>query len=315
MTDFDPLDHTVDFARGQLHLWCRAVRLQAERVLQGERRLDSQVDALLLLVALRQASRAADLIAEESDDEATSAAVRSALHAFDERVPDVKDLRDVVEHFDDYMRGLGNLSHPRTSMNRRIPSSSAASQFPIFYSWSGERYILHVGLMSVDVGDAAEAARDLEETILGLFFTKAELDEALAAVEPFESTNPAFVGFEFFTMLVSDDAAADRIGRLRELVTPQSLVAWGNFESARREVVEYGITTEPEFLGDRIAYVKLIPGEMAGATQVAGGPLLITDGIFMSLLRGRDGTWFVHQVGPRLPAAEALPILHALGCL
>ncbi|MFF4577261.1 hypothetical protein ACFY15_02455 [Streptomyces sp. NPDC001373] len=109
-------------AIGHLMRWLTAVELQAERVCApppfanpvgdtppaSGAGLAQEADALLFASALRDFLRAADLIKWTVDGTVATSPVDKALHSFELAVPNLKDIRDVLEHFDAYEKGQGD---------------------------------------------------------------------------------------------------------------------------------------------------------------------------------------------------------------
>lgn len=100
-----------EIARGvafdEVEIWRLAVELQQQRIITGNRDLKdllgptpSHVDLRLYAVALRNLIRAVDLSARMYPQ--CEAALRQALRRFNDAVPRARDVRDVLEHFDDY---------------------------------------------------------------------------------------------------------------------------------------------------------------------------------------------------------------------
>jgi hypothetical protein len=89
-------------------IWADAVERQAERVrtATGDQ-FDVFPDFILYAFALRCLYRSADAISKEADG-----ALEQELATFERAVPRFKDVRDVLEHFDDYDRGVGKLQRP-----------------------------------------------------------------------------------------------------------------------------------------------------------------------------------------------------------
>jgi len=103
-------------ASAHLGVWQRAVVMQADRVLDAEATpVARQTDAYLFVQALRQILRAADLMKRALVDDPRAQAVEDAIAEFNSAVPRAKDARDILDHFDDYARGIGSLSHPGRS--------------------------------------------------------------------------------------------------------------------------------------------------------------------------------------------------------
>jgi hypothetical protein len=112
-----------------------------------------QADAALMAVAVRNVLRAAEAVAALGTD----ADLDAALATFRAKLPGVKDLRDVLEHFDAYASNHGRLQR----------AGEAPGGYRVFYERPVLRYMLHVGDLVLDVDDAAEAAGDLTEVTLG----------------------------------------------------------------------------------------------------------------------------------------------------
>jgi hypothetical protein len=103
---------TVNEALARLSTWEHAVRNQANRVLSApsERHFDTsfKADGYLLVLALRNVLRAANLVRTLAPEPARPG-ISAAIAVFESRVAGAKDARDVLDHFDEYMRGRGNL--------------------------------------------------------------------------------------------------------------------------------------------------------------------------------------------------------------
>ncbi|MFJ6047861.1 hypothetical protein [Streptomyces sp. NPDC092307] len=102
--------------------WLTAVELQAERVCAPSpftnpvgatppapsAGLAQEADALLFASALRDFLRAADLIKWTVGGTPAISPVDKALNEFALAVPNLTNIRDVLEHFDAYEKGQGN---------------------------------------------------------------------------------------------------------------------------------------------------------------------------------------------------------------
>ena len=88
---------------GQVLAWWRILDQQGTRVLNGIDRDEQQRDAVLYVMSLRSFHRAVTLAAH------FSSVIREALDQFDRGFADTKTMRDVIEHFDAYLLGRGNL--------------------------------------------------------------------------------------------------------------------------------------------------------------------------------------------------------------
>jgi hypothetical protein len=146
--------------RGHLYRWTRVVMSQADRVVSAPSLDASQDEALLFALSLRQLLRTVGLAIKHVDGRKNgkqSKKIRAARAAFDEAVPDAVDVRDIIVHFDEYMRGSGRLqkglSHP--------------PEFKLFASDDGTTVRLHlIGDYGLDVRAASVAAVALANTVL-----------------------------------------------------------------------------------------------------------------------------------------------------
>ena len=107
------------------------------------------VEALLLLTAIRRLELVAARIGAHTGDEAIAA----ALVRFREDGPHAKDLRDVLEHLDEYAVGQGR--HPRTG--------AQVHWWPRIGQDVGRTFAT-IGELHVDLDAAAAAALELAHT-------------------------------------------------------------------------------------------------------------------------------------------------------
>lgn len=117
----------ADFARlveaaNEVRFRSDGMRLQAERWRTAEHELlDTDLaafEAELFAVTLHQLRRAV----EHALSVTGSHLIRSAIAAFDNAVPHMEDIRDVLTHFDAYLKGEGNLQKAH-----RLPTSLAVN--------------------------------------------------------------------------------------------------------------------------------------------------------------------------------------------
>jgi hypothetical protein len=88
-----------------LETWRRAVQLERERLLIADTGIDHHIDSYFCVIALSQLLRAAKAMEIATKD----ALLRKALEQFQVNVPDAKDPRDILSHFDAYQAGTGKL--------------------------------------------------------------------------------------------------------------------------------------------------------------------------------------------------------------
>ena len=143
--------------------WMHAVELQAKRIIGpvidlsagheayrtewNQRQLDLDY-FLIALNRLRVAVRSANETLKNAD-------ITAALRVFDTKVPDVKDLRDIAEHFDEYDREVGKLNKKNT-LTSESPS----------YGWGDSDGSINYRGKKISVVTAREAARQLHKVVL-----------------------------------------------------------------------------------------------------------------------------------------------------
>jgi hypothetical protein len=96
--------------------WNTLVSKQYVRVLEANNRVDRQLDLYLFAISVRGVLRAADLaraIAQDAGMRQRVSKIDRAKGRFDSTIPDSKQVRDVLEHFDAYRRGKGDLQNDR----------------------------------------------------------------------------------------------------------------------------------------------------------------------------------------------------------
>ena len=99
-------------AVGDALTWNAHVGRQWGRVLEAPSELDLQMDLQLLAIALRGVVRAASFarqVAQDRGDSEGHTRLENAIRSFEDAVPNGKNVRDILEHFDDYRRGRGHL--------------------------------------------------------------------------------------------------------------------------------------------------------------------------------------------------------------
>jgi hypothetical protein len=105
-----------------------AVEVERERLSEDQ----WKVDATFFIYALRDLLRYTEL-AERSAPPTAASDMRRELEKFNAAVPNLVDLRDVLEHSDAYLEMKGNLQHaPGTRERKRKPESAIDP-------WEGKR--------------------------------------------------------------------------------------------------------------------------------------------------------------------------------
>ncbi|MER6937592.1 hypothetical protein ABTX24_19340 [Nocardioides sp. NPDC127514] len=97
---------------GAANAWLEASVRQAQRVLDGTLDDGQNVEFMLFATALNNAARGAKAVLGRDHPQAA---------AFDAAVPDGKHIRDMLEHFDNYLTGTGKLQPKPTPEGVRTP--------------------------------------------------------------------------------------------------------------------------------------------------------------------------------------------------
>lgn len=145
-------------SRTYLNHWGALVDLQAERALEGGvTDLRSNLDAYQFAHVLNQLVRAADSVNRQH----LGGSADAVIDAFCAAVPHWKDVRDVIEHFDDYDLGVGHLQQ-----SGRLPKD--LPYLGAFFALRGraterEKTLFLGASLSLPIHTAREAAAELLE--------------------------------------------------------------------------------------------------------------------------------------------------------
>jgi hypothetical protein len=166
--DWRLVDHGVDVALAHAWHWAVAARAQLRRVVEQPGTDEQIPDAFLLIVAIRNVLRAADFAFRSFSTEQARAQLAEALGEFDVAVPGAKQTRDVLEHFDDYSQGRGDLQHTRRAT--RVADETRARSYAVDFGYadapvSFTRPTLTVGPHVIELTTAAEAVSRLVHEI------------------------------------------------------------------------------------------------------------------------------------------------------
>lgn len=130
-------------------LWGQAVHRLAASIERSELSdVPAQVDAMLLAVAFRNVYRAAEW-ASRTVSPAGQGLLRRALEQVDRELPDAKDVRDMLEHFDEYEAGKGRL--------QQGAAEQAANEHFIRFERGAQGYIFVVSERQLPVRKADSA--------------------------------------------------------------------------------------------------------------------------------------------------------------
>ena len=133
---------------GPLAQWRRAVETERDRVKDDlAEMVQRQADAALLAVAARNVVRVATAVAALRKDPTLDAAIAEV----DALVPGARNVRALLEHFDEY------------STRRKLRSRKVTGGTRVSYERTTERYVLYVGDLAFDVDVAADATTVLAD--------------------------------------------------------------------------------------------------------------------------------------------------------
>jgi hypothetical protein len=120
---------------------------------------------------------------------------------------------------------------------------------------------------------------------------------------------PWAAGFLFHNALIHDDGP--QLDVLRDLVTPASLVLWGDFSAAREHLAGTAIMSRADTPAPGVAYVKFVTDPGRPLRADSDMPIMAR-AVATLQFRPESGRWQVHQLGDYcLP--EDLPPLPASG--
>ncbi len=115
----------------------------------------------MLIVALRNVRRAARMAHSHMRIPQAKEQLAEALADFDLALPGITDARNVVEHFDEYSVGTGQLQRVQLQDDPSLTAGVLADSFAVRSGWddSGEgRPQLRVGQHVIEIGRAGDAA-------------------------------------------------------------------------------------------------------------------------------------------------------------
>jgi len=127
-------------------------------------------DMYLFAMAVRQVLRFAELALRVAPEDSRGL-IGQAISAFEATAPDLKNIRDVLDHFDEYIMGTGRTYEAKTP--EYWSENSLASVFVTTQMWAVATdgvYELHLSLapekyLVLDVLREAGAARTLADTV------------------------------------------------------------------------------------------------------------------------------------------------------
>lgn len=144
--------------------WMHAVELQSSRIIGPITDLEKdglvkyrmvwnqkQRDIDFFLISLNRLRTAIS----SANRKINSEEISKALEKFDMRIPDVKDLRDISEHFDDYDNGNGRLQ----KQNKLLNTSPSMG-------WGEEDASMNYGGRRITIISARNSARRLHDIVM-----------------------------------------------------------------------------------------------------------------------------------------------------
>ena len=155
---------TAQEAMGQVVKWHYAMSVQNYRIVEGTDALygmQREVDLHFFLIALANFVAFVKMTAKLVSPEARTT-IRTGIQAFDSEVPDAGDLRNVLEHYDEYIRGKGKLQSGRLAKGQRaqiVVSRTGPQSHAIMVHVPG------FADLSVDIESAVSASNTLESVI------------------------------------------------------------------------------------------------------------------------------------------------------
>jgi hypothetical protein len=140
--------------KGEAYVWAETVVQQARRLRDpSEPAVEHMGDGRLLGYALRATLRAAKGCARLAEGK-DRAAIEAAMERFNAACPDTVNLRDAVEHFDDYLLNVGKQQKTRPGTYTQLYERSATSAK------------VHVGDLIIDADNAERAALHLANVVI-----------------------------------------------------------------------------------------------------------------------------------------------------
>ncbi|MGW2896420.1 hypothetical protein ACWDAO_17785 [Streptomyces sp. NPDC001212] len=158
-----PTEHGANIGHSSAWMAHRKVSLEIHRLLNEGDPDRAIIDAPYTVMALRQVPRGVEMTRKHLKTEAAQHLLSEALTDFDRAVPGGKKARDVIEYFDEYAMGIGNLQQPHVRKAKdRKPDDDLSAAFNHRLEWErdgGERRPVYAaGPYRVDLVAAEDAA-------------------------------------------------------------------------------------------------------------------------------------------------------------
>ena len=137
-SDWSPADHPYAIAVSEAQWWMRTAKLAVLRIRDEDedRRVgfsSRQIDARQLVFALRQLLAAEELEQRALKDLGRAATLGVALvrarREFEQALPDIKNMRDGLMHFEDWARGRGRFGPQKAAREKGVAERDVARMF------------------------------------------------------------------------------------------------------------------------------------------------------------------------------------------
>lgn len=153
--------------------WVRAAMEQATRLLRGA----SYWEAYVLLLSLRQVLRAAEMAQSSTFQSRRARQILSdAVRRFKSDLPDLVDARDIIEHFDRYAVGKGDLQRDDRDADPSLTDAELANRYAARLEGPWGEPILRVGTRALEITKVIEACDRLFKRMFAA--AKAEDEDA-----------------------------------------------------------------------------------------------------------------------------------------
>lgn len=106
------------------------------------------------------------------------------------------------------------------------------------------------------------------------------------------------IAFAFYNSVMDDDGP--NLHALRQICTPESWDAWGDFSEVREMIGDRGLATRADAPGtgeSDVRYAKVVTLDDPNQTVMSDGDVLVSGLIITMQWRPSDGYWRVHGFG------------------
>ncbi|MFI1975420.1 hypothetical protein [Streptomyces wedmorensis] len=157
-----PTKHGANIGHTSAWMAHRKVALDVHRMLNEDDPDRAVIDAPYTVMALRHVIRGVKMACSHLKSEAAKDLLDEALSDFDNVIPGGKKARDIIEHFDEYSMGIGDLQQRRVRREDRQPDDELSEQFNHRLEWERDgderRPVYTAGPFKIDLLAAEEAA-------------------------------------------------------------------------------------------------------------------------------------------------------------